>query len=57
MIAMGSAPTAAAVAVGPPDVRQGLDHSSLAITAAYLRRLDGPEDRSWAKVAESIAES
>ena len=26
--------------------------SSLAVTTTYLRRLDGQEDHSWAKVAE-----
>ncbi len=31
-----------------------LDHSSLAVTSVYLRRLEGQEDRSWAKVAEAI---
>ncbi len=33
---------------------QFLDHSSLAVTTVYLRRLEGQEDRSWAKVAEAI---
>jgi integrase/recombinase XerC len=31
-----------------------LDHSSLAVTTTYLRRLEGEEDAGWAKVAESI---
>jgi len=31
-----------------------LDHSSLAITTTYLRRLEGVEDRSWHEVAASI---
>jgi hypothetical protein len=31
-----------------------LDHSSLAVTTTYLRRLEGQEDRSWRKVAEAI---
>jgi hypothetical protein len=31
-----------------------LDHSSLAVTTTYLRRLEGVEDRSWGKVAEAI---
>ncbi len=31
-----------------------LDYSSLAVTTTYLRRLEGQEDRSWAKVAEAI---
>jgi site-specific recombinase XerD len=37
------------------DVSRFLDHSSLAVTTTYLRRLEGQEDRSWAKVAEAIA--
>lgn len=28
-----------------------LDHSSLAVTTVFLRRLEGVEDRSWASVA------
>lgn len=28
-----------------------LDHSSLAVTTVYLRRLEGDEDRTWAQVA------
>src|SRR3990170_998517 len=36
------------------DVSQFLDHSNLATTTTYLRRLEGQEDRSWAKVAEAI---
>lgn len=31
-----------------------LDHSSLAVTTTYLRRLEGVEDRSWGKVADAI---
>jgi integrase/recombinase XerC len=31
-----------------------LDHSSLAVTTTYLRRLEGVEDHSWERVAESI---
>ena len=31
-----------------------LDHSSLAVTTTYLRRLEGQEDRGWGKVAEAI---
>jgi integrase len=31
-----------------------LDHSSLAVTTTYLRRLEGQEDRSWERVAEAI---
>ncbi len=35
-------------------VSQFLDHSSLAVTTVYLRRLEGQTDESWAKVAEAI---
>jgi len=31
-----------------------LDHSSLAVTTVYLRRLEGVEDRAWRDVAEAI---
>jgi len=31
-----------------------LDHSSLAVTTTYLRRLEGIEDRAWREVAASI---
>jgi integrase/recombinase XerC len=31
-----------------------LDHSSLAVTTTYLRRLEGAEDRTWPKVAAAI---
>lgn len=31
-----------------------LDHSSLAVTTVYLRRLEGQEDLGWSKVAEAI---
>jgi integrase/recombinase XerC len=31
-----------------------LDHSSLAVTTTYLRRLEGVEDRSWPDVAAAI---
>jgi hypothetical protein len=30
------------------------DHSSLALTTTYLRRLEGREDKTWAMVAEAI---
>jgi integrase len=33
------------------EVSQFLDHSSLAVTTTYLRRLEGQEDKNWAKVA------
>lgn len=36
------------------DVSRFLDHSSLAVTTVYLRRLEGEKDRSWEKVAEVI---
>ena len=36
------------------DVSRFLDHSSLAVTTVYLRRLEGQEDRSWHKVAEAL---
>lgn len=31
-----------------------LDHSSLAVTTTYLRRLEGQEDTGWAAVAAAI---
>jgi integrase/recombinase XerC len=31
-----------------------LDHSSLAVTSVYLRRLEGETDRTWAVVADAI---
>jgi hypothetical protein len=31
-----------------------MDHSSLAVTTTYLRRLEGQEDLSWRHVAEAI---
>ena len=31
-----------------------LDHSSLAVTSTYLRRLEGQEDIGWASVAQTI---
>ena len=31
-----------------------LDHSSLAVTTIYLRRLEGQEDAGWGKVAKAI---
>ncbi len=36
------------------EVSRFLDHSSLAVTTTYLRRLEGQSDTSWAKVAEAI---
>src|SRR6266568_4295856 len=36
------------------DVSRFLDHSSLAVTTTYLRRLEGQEDRSWGRVARAI---
>jgi integrase len=35
-------------------VSQLLDHSSLAVTSVYLRRLEGQEDLTWRDVAEAI---
>jgi integrase len=31
-----------------------LDHSSLAVTSVYLRRLEGEADRTWPEVAIAI---
>jgi integrase len=36
------------------EVSRFLDHSSLAVTTTYLRRLEGQEDRSWEKIASAI---
>jgi site-specific recombinase XerD len=36
------------------DVSRFLDHSSLAVTTTYLRRLEGQEDRGWSKVADAL---
>jgi integrase len=36
------------------EVSRFLDHSSLAVTTTYLRRLEGQEDLGWARVAEAI---
>src|SRR5437773_1292937 len=36
------------------DVSRFLDHSSLAVTTVYLRRLEGQADLGWAKVAAAI---
>jgi site-specific recombinase XerD len=36
------------------DVSRFLDHSSLAVTTTYLRRLEGQEDKAWAQVAMAI---
>ncbi len=36
------------------EVSRFLDHSSLAVTSIYLRRLEGQEDRGWGKVAEAL---
>ncbi len=36
------------------EVSRFLDHSSLAVTTTYLRRLEGQEDKSWGKVAAAI---
>ncbi len=39
------------------DVSRFLDHSSLAVTTTYLRRLEGQEDRTWQAVADAIGVS
>jgi integrase/recombinase XerC len=36
------------------EVSAFLDHSSLAVTTVYLRRLEGQEDRAWHEVAAAI---
>lgn len=36
------------------EVSRFLDHSSLAVTTVYLRRLEGQEDRGWGRVAEAL---
>lgn len=36
------------------EVSRFLDHSSLAVTTTYLRRLEGQEDKSWKRVASAI---
>jgi len=36
------------------DASRFFDHSSLAVTTVYLRRLEGQEDQGWNKVAEAI---
>ena len=36
------------------DVSRFLDHSSLAVTTTYLRRLEGQEDLGRSKVAKAI---
>lgn len=36
------------------DVSMFLDHSSLAVTSVYLRRLEGQDDRTWGAVAAAI---
>ena len=36
------------------EVSQFLDHSSLAVTSVYLRRLEGVQDRGWQQVAQAI---
>ena len=36
------------------EVSQFLDHSSLAVTSGYLRRLEGVQDRGWQQVAQAI---
>jgi integrase/recombinase XerC len=36
------------------DVSRFLDHSSLAVTTVYLRRLEGQHDAAWGKVAAAL---
>jgi len=36
------------------EVSHFLDHSSLAVTTTYLRRLEGQEDSGWLRVAEAV---
>ena len=36
------------------DVSRFLDHSSLAVTTTYLRRLEGQEDKGWVEMAAAI---
>ncbi len=36
------------------EVSHFLDHSSLAVTTVYLRRLEGQEDRTWSQVAVAL---
>ncbi len=36
------------------EVSRFLDHSSLAVTSVYLRRLEGDEDNGWQHVAQAI---
>ena len=36
------------------DVCRFLDHSSLAVTTTYLRRLEGQEDLGWTRVAMAL---
>jgi integrase len=36
------------------DVSRFLDHSSLAVTTTYLRRLEGLGDLGWGRVAEAF---
>ena len=36
------------------EVSRFLDHSSLALTSIYLRRLEGDQDNTWQQVAEAI---
>ena len=36
------------------EVSRFLDHSSLAVTSLYLRRIEVTEDAGWARVAEAI---
>jgi site-specific recombinase XerD len=35
-------------------VSRFLDHSNLAVTTVYLRRLEGEQDTTWQRVAEAL---
>ena len=39
------------------DVSRFLDHSSLAVTTVYLRRLEGDRDTTWQQVAQALGVS
>ena len=39
------------------EVSRFLDHSSLAVTTVFLRRLEGDRDTTWERVAEALGVS
>lgn len=53
-ISSGTVQPSSAVGESIESVSQFLDHSSLAVTTVYLRRLEGQEDPGWGKVADAI---